>query len=118
MGAALTAIDRLPGLAANVTGTPNPATWSTSGRASASSPPYRSAMQPVTTRRAPSRRLSSRAKMVSMLSRRASSMKAQVFTTTRSAAAGSSVAVMPSASSVPMILSLSTWFFGQPKVST
>ena len=56
--------------------------------------------------------------MVSMLSRRASSMKAQVFTTTRSAADGSSVAVMPSASSVPMILSLSTWFFGQPKVST
>jgi hypothetical protein len=45
-------------------------------------------------------------------------MNAQVLTTTRSAADGSSVAVMPSASSVPMSLSLSTWFLGQPKVST
>lgn len=53
-----------------------------------------------------------------MLSLRASSMKAQVFTTTRSALPGSSVGVMPSASSVPMSLSLSTWFLGQPKVST
>ena len=55
--------------------------------------------------------------MVSIDSCRASSMNAQVFTTTRSAAAGSSVATSPSASSVPTSLSESTWFFGQPSVS-
>jgi hypothetical protein len=55
---------------------------------------------------------------VSIDSRRASSMNAHVFTTTRSADAASSVAVIPSASSVPTILSLSTWFLGHPKVST
>ena len=56
--------------------------------------------------------------MVSIDSRRASSMNAHVFTTTKSASDASSVGVMPSASNVPMSLSLSTWFFGQPKVST
>src|SRR5688500_19115757 len=39
--------------------------------------------------------------------RRSSDLKAHVFTTTRSAAAGSSVASMPSASSVPTSLSRS-----------
>ena len=106
------------GLRPSVTGTPNPATWSTSGSASASSDPYRSAIQPVTTRRAPLLRRSSRAKIVSIDSLRASSMKAQVFTTTRSAPSGSSVATMPSASSVPISFSESTWFLGQPRVST
>jgi hypothetical protein len=56
--------------------------------------------------------------MVSIDSLRASSMNAQVLTTTRSASAASSVGVIPSASSVPTNLSLSTWFFGHPKVST
>jgi hypothetical protein len=55
---------------------------------------------------------------VSIDSLRASSMNAQVFTTTRSAAEGSSVGAMPSASSVPISLSESTWFLGQPSVST
>jgi hypothetical protein len=41
-----------------------------------------------------------------------------VLTTTRSAVSTSSVGAIPSASSVPINLSLSTWFFGQPKVST
>ena len=52
-----------------------------------------------------------------MLSWRASSMKAQVLTTTTSAFAGSSVATRPWATSVPAIFSESTWFFGQPSVS-
>ena len=39
------------------------------------------------------------------------------FHTTRSARPTSSVDVIPSASSVPISLSLSTWFFGQPNVS-
>ena len=72
-------------------------------------------MQPVTTRRAPSLRWSSRARIVSIDSLRASSMNAHVLITTRSAEAASSVAVMPSASRVPMILSLSTWFLGAPQ---
>ena len=70
----------------------------------------------VTTRRAPGRRCSSRARIVSIDSWRAASMKAQVLTTTRSAAAGSSVGCIPSASSVPTSLSESTWFFGQPSL--
>ena len=45
-------------------------------------------------------------------------MKAQVFTTTRSAASAEAAGAMPSASSVPTSLSESTWFFGQPRVST
>ena len=56
--------------------------------------------------------------MVSIDSRRASSMKAHVLTTTRSAAPGSDVAIIPSATSVPTSLSESTWFLGQPSVST
>ena len=42
-----------PAFTVSDTGTPNPATVSTSGSASASSLPYRSARQPVTTMRAP-----------------------------------------------------------------
>ena len=74
-------------------------------------------MQPVTTRRAPSRRVSDRARTVSIDSWRAASMKAQVLTTTRSASSGESAASKPSTVSVPTNLSESTWFFGQPKVS-
>ena len=55
--------------------------------------------------------------MVSIDSWRAASMKAHVLTTTRSASPGSSDACSPSASSVPISLSESTWFFGQPSVS-
>ena len=49
---------------------------------------------------------------VDRLLARASSMNAHVLTTTRSAAPGSSVASIPSASNVPISLSESTWFFG------
>src|SRR5918998_5891398 len=45
-------------------------------------------------------------------------MKAQVLTTTRSARSGASAGTRPSASMVPVSLSESTWFFGQPSVST
>ena len=48
---------------------------------------------------------------------RASSMKAQVLTTTRSASSGSSVAAKPSATSGPTSLSESTWFLGHPRVT-
>src|SRR4029453_13672740 len=51
-------------------------------------------------------------------SRRASSMKAQVLTTTRSACSGAPAGTSPPASIVPVSLSVSTWFFGQPSVST
>ena len=90
------------------TGTPKPATKSTSGNSSASSCPYRSAMQPVTTRRDDFLRCSSRLRIVSIDSRRASSMNAHVFTTTKSASSAESVANMPSANKVPINLSEST----------
>jgi hypothetical protein len=45
-------------------------------------------------------------------------MKAQVLTTTRSAPSGAVAGTRPSASIVPASLSESTWFFGQPNVST
>ena len=45
---------------------PNPAIWSTSGSSAASSSPYRSAIQPVTTNFEPSLRCSCRAKIVSI----------------------------------------------------
>ena len=97
--------------------TPNPAIWSASGRLARNSSPYRSAMQPVTTRRAPFLRRSLSAIIVSMLSLRASSMNAHVLTTTTSASDSSSVAVSPCASSVPTSFSESTSFLGQPSVS-
>ena len=56
--------------------------------------------------------------MVSIDSSRAASMKAQVLTTTRSASSGRSAADIPSATSVPASLSESTWFLGQPRVSS
>ena len=74
-------------------------------------------MQPVTTSRDDRLRLPSRCSMVSMLSRRASSMNAHVLTTTTSARDGSSVGSRPWAASVPAIFSESTWFLGQPRVS-
>ena len=55
--------------------------------------------------------------MVSTDSWRAASMKAHVFTTTRSAPSALSASFMPSANSVPTNLSESTWFFGHPSVS-
>src|SRR4051812_10289534 len=45
-------------------------------------------------------------------------MKAHVLTTTRSASSALGAGTYPSATSVPMTLSESTWFFGQPRVST
>src|ERR687894_728539 len=68
--------------------------------------------------RAPSLRAPARARMVSTDSRRASSTKAQVFTTTRSAEPGPSAGARPSARRVPVNLSESTAFLGQPRVST
>jgi hypothetical protein len=56
--------------------------------------------------------------MVSIDSWRASPMKAQVLTTTTSASPGPEASSSPSARSVPTSLSLSTWFFGHPSVST
>ena len=106
------------GLAPSVTGTPKPWTESTSGSAADSSAPYRSAMHPVTTSRDPSARRSSRARIVAIDSSRASSTNAQVFTTTRSASSAESAATSPSAVMVPVSLSESTWFLGQPRVST
>ena len=49
---------------------------------------------------------------------RASSTKAQVLTTTTSASSGPAAAESPSATSRPPSLSESTWFLGQPRVST
>ena len=73
----------------NVTGSPNGATASITGRSSRSRSPARSARQPVTTSRAPGRRCAAKASTASSDSRRASATKAQVFTTTRSASPGS-----------------------------
>ena len=56
--------------------------------------------------------------MVSIDSWRAASMKAQVFTTTRSASSGPAAGSSPSASRDATTLSESTAFFGQPSVST
>src|SRR5689334_10858409 len=75
-------------------------------------------MHPVTTRRAPGRRASPSASTVSIDSWRAASMKAHVLTTTTSASSGPAAGTSPSASIVPVSLSESTWFFGQPRVST
>ena len=75
-------------------------------------------MQPVTTISAPSALRSARPRTTSIDSWRASSMKAQVLTTTRSASSAAPAAVIPSARNVPTSLSESTWFFGQPSVST
>src|SRR5216110_687320 len=43
-------------------------------------------------------------------------MKLQVLTTSTSASAGSSTISWPRRASTPSITSLSTWFFGQPRV--
>ena len=99
------------------TGTPKPATWSTSGSESCISFPYLSAMQPVTTILLSSFRSSAIFKIVSIDSSRASSTKAQVLTTIRSASFKSSVDFIPSANNVPAIFSESTSFFGQPRVT-
>src|SRR5437763_5811141 len=45
-------------------------------------------------------------------------MKAHVLTTTTSASSGPAAGTSPSASIVPVSLSESTWFLGQPRVST
>src|SRR5205823_3905076 len=66
----------------------------------------------------PGRRASLRARTVSIDSWRAASMNAHVLTTTTSASSGASAGTIPSASIVPVSLSESTWFFGQPRVST
>ena len=48
----------------------------------------------------------------------ASWTKLQVFTTTTSAWAGDAAMVYPAATSCPSMTSASTWFFGQPKLTT
>jgi hypothetical protein len=45
-------------------------------------------------------------------------MKAQVLTTTTSASSAVTAGTKPSASNEPVSLAESTWFFGQPNVST
>src|SRR3954470_13522505 len=45
-------------------------------------------------------------------------MNAHVLTTTRSATSGAAAGTCPAARRVPVSLSESTWFFGQPSVST
>src|SRR5258706_219711 len=65
-------------------------------------------MQPVTTSRAPGLRRSESSSATSIDSRRAASMNAHVFTTTRSASAADAAGVIPSASSDATTLSEST----------
>src|SRR4051794_3522418 len=74
-------------------------------------------MHPVTTSLASSRVSPDSARIVSTDSRRASSMNAQVLTTTTSASRTSSVALRPSAPRAAAILSESTAFFGHPSVT-
>src|SRR5258705_5432580 len=54
--------------------------------------------------------------MASIDSSFAGPMKAQVFTTSTSAAPGSSTSSCPPRVSTPSMISLSIWFFGQPRV--
>src|SRR5438270_13433675 len=75
-------------------------------------------MQPVATRRAPGLRAPASCSSTSTDSSRAASMKAQVFTTTRSASAAARAGTRPSARNWATILSESTAFLGQPSVST
>jgi hypothetical protein len=44
-------------------------------------------------------------------------MNPQVLTTSMSASAGSSTSTWPSARTRPSITSVSTWFFGQPRLT-
>ena len=79
---------RRPALApagARMTGTPKPGDPVDFGQSAASSSPYRSAMQPVTTSLAPSFLEAASSSTVPIDSSRAACMKAQVLTTTRSA---------------------------------
>src|SRR5438128_12386668 len=55
-------------------------------------------------------------RMASIDSSLAGVMKLQVFTTSTSAASGSSTISWPRRASTPSITSLSSWFFGQPSV--
>src|SRR5215510_4215811 len=75
-------------------------------------------MQPVTNSSAPVALRSARSRVTSTDPRRAPSLKEQVLTTTRSASSGAPAGTSPPASIVPVSLSVSTWFFGQPRVST
>ena len=86
-----------------------------SGRLSASSRPYRSAMQPVATTLAP---VSAAASSVSIESCLAFSTKPQVLTTTTSAPSPSGVSAQPSASSRAASSSESTSLRAQPRVSS
>src|SRR5262249_10302372 len=74
---------------------------------------------PVTTSRRPGRSAFTRAsaRMASIDSSFAGSMKLHVLTTRTSAASGSRTSSWPRAASTPSITSLSTWFFGQPSVT-
>src|SRR5262245_9190016 len=77
-------------------------------------------MHPVTTSRRPSRAALTRAdsRMASIDSSLAGPMKAHVFTTRTSAASGSSTISCPARVRTPSMTSVSTWFFGQPRVTT
>ena len=97
--------------------TPKGATRSTSGRASANSSPYRSAMHPVTTSRAPCGGSFEKASTVSIDSWRAASMKAQVLTTTSSAGLRRFGRLESLGGQGPDQLVRVDLFFGQPNVS-
>jgi hypothetical protein len=85
------------------------------GQRTASSEPYRSAMQPTATTRAPE---SVAARMASTESFLADSMKPQVFTRTASAPSASSTNRYPPAASRPASSSESTSLRAHPRVTT
>src|SRR5437867_5474224 len=58
-----------------------------------------------------------RSRMASIDSSLAGAMKLHVLTTSTSAASGSSTSSWPRRASTPSMISLSTWFFGQPRVT-
>src|SRR5439155_20452736 len=96
-----------------------PTRASISGIASRSSSWFLWTMQPATTslRQRPVFLNSAISRMVSTDSRRAGSMKVQVLTTITSASDGSRVRSYPPRRSVPSMTSLSTRFFGQPRLT-
>src|SRR5256712_4243986 len=96
-----------------------PTRASISGRAARISSWFRCTMQPATTslRQRPVFLNSAISRIVSIDSRRAGSMKVQVLTTITSASAGSRVRSYPPRRSVPSMTSLSTRFFGQPRLT-
>src|SRR5580658_8129934 len=96
-----------------------PRTASTSGRFLAISPRYRSTKHPATTSflARPVFLYSAISRIVSMDSCFAGSIKLHVLTTITSASAGCGVSSWPCAVSWPIITSVSTRFFGHPRLT-